>query len=433
MKIGFISLGCSKNLVDSEKIMGMLRQGGHTFVSSASEAEAIIINTCGFIESAKEEAINTILEMADYKQDKCKKLIVCGCLAQRYKVDLIQEIPEIDRVISIREYPHLHEILKEELDLPLSVYGKSERLTTSKPWSAYLKIAEGCSNKCTYCAIPLIRGENVSERIEVLVEEAKQLAMKGVKELVVIAQDSTKYGIDNYKYYALLDLLKELNKIESLHWIRILYMYPDEISDELIEGMSQLDKVIPYFDIPMQHSEERLLKLMNRRGNKDTVRNLISKIQNTFIDPTIRTTYIVGFPTETLDEFNSLCDYVKEIKWNKMGAFTYSVEEDTLAYDMEQTVSEEEKQRRLDILMTLQSEISYENNQKMIGKTIEVLVEGKDALSNHYVGRGKMHAPDDVDGMVSFTSNRILELGSFVNVLILDANVYDLMGEVVED
>ena len=432
MKIGFISLGCSKNLVDSEKIMGMLKEGGHEFVHHAKDADAIIVNTCGFIESAKEEAINTILEMADYKQGKCKKLIVCGCLAQRYKEDLIAEMPEIDRVISIKEYPELHKILEEELNLPLNVYGKSERLTTSKPWTAYLKIAEGCSNKCTYCASPLIRGENVSETIEDLVAEAKQLASKGVKELVVIAQDSTKYGIDNYKYYALLDLLKELNKIEEFHWIRILYMYPDEISDELIKGMSELDKVVPYFDIPMQHSEERMLRLMNRRGNGNTVRELIGKIKNTFDMPTIRTTYIVGFPSETEEEFNALCDFVKETKWNKMGAFTYSIEEDTVAADFVQTVSEEEKQERLDILMRLQSEISYQNNQEFIGKTIEVLVEGKDGISNKYIGRGKMHAPDDVDGVVVFTSDEYIQLGTFVNVEITDADEYDFYGELVK-
>lgn len=429
MKIGFISLGCSKNLVDSEKIMGMLKEGGHQFVSHAKDADAIIINTCGFIQSAKEEAINTILEMAEYKEKKCKKLIVCGCLAQRYKEDLEKEMPEIDRVIAIKDYSKIHEILEEELDLPLNVYGKSERLTTSKPWTAYLKIAEGCSNNCTYCAIPLIRGENVSSSIEELVEEARLLAQKGVKELVVIAQDSTKYGIDLYEKYALLDLLKELNKIEALHWIRILYMYPDEISDELIEGMSKLDKVIPYFDIPMQHSERRMLKLMNRRGSGDTVRKLIHKIKDTFENPTLRTTYIVGFPTETKEEFDALCDFVSEIKWNKMGAFTYSIEEDTKACEMEQTVSEDEKQERLDQLMKLQSEISYQNNQKMIGKTIEVLVEGKDGISNRYVGRGKMHAPDDVDGIVVFTSEKHLDLGSFVSVLIHDADEYDLYGE----
>ena len=429
MKIGFVSLGCAKNLVDSEKIMGMLKEGGHEFVSKPSEADAIIINTCGFIQSAKEEAINTILEMAEYKKHKCQKLIVCGCLAQRYKEDLEKEMPEIDRIITIREYTQLHEILKEELDKPLQVYGKSERLSSGKPWSAYLKIAEGCSNRCTYCAIPLIRGENVSVPMEQLIDEAKDLAARGVKELVVIAQDSTKYGIDLYQRYALLDLLKELNQIEGFHWIRILYMYPDEISDELIEGMAQLNKVLPYFDIPMQHSNERLLKLMNRRGDGNSVRRLVQKIRSTFEDATLRTTYIVGFPTEGIEDFKEMCSFVKEIQWNKMGAFTYSIEEDTLAYKMEQTVSEEEKQLRLDSLMKLQSQISYDHNRKMIGKTIEVLVEGKEGISKRYVGRGRMHAPDDVDGIVVFTSEKPLELGTFVHVKIHDADEYDLFGE----
>lgn len=432
MKIGFVSLGCAKNLVDSEKIMGMLKEGGHEFVSKPSDAEAIIINTCGFIQSAKEEAINTILEMAEYKKKNCKKLIVCGCLAQRYKEDLEKEMPEVDRFIAIREYPQLHEILKEELQIPLHVYGKSERLSSGKPWTAYLKIAEGCSNRCTYCAIPLIRGENVSVPMEDLVEEAKDLASKGVKELVVIAQDTTKYGIDLYHRYALLELLEKLNEINGLHWIRILYMYPDEISDELIEGMKKLDKVLPYFDIPMQHSDARMLKLMNRRGDEHTVRQLIKKIRDTFEEPTLRTTYIVGFPTESKQDFDKLCDFVKEIRWNKMGAFTYSIEEDTPAYDMEQTVSEEEKQERLDVLMSLQSEISYMNNRQLAGKTIEVLVEGKDGLSDKYVGRGRMHAPDDVDGIVVFTSMKHLELGSFVHVKVNDADEYDLYGELEE-
>lgn len=432
MKIGFVSLGCAKNLVDSEKIMGMLKEGGHEFVSKPSDAEAIIINTCGFIQSAKEEAINTILEMAEYKKKNCKKLIVCGCLAQRYKEDLEKEMPEVDRFIAIREYPQLHEILKEELQIPLHVYGKSERLSSGKPWTAYLKIAEGCSNRCTYCAIPLIRGENVSVPMEDLVEEAKDLASKGVKELVVIAQDTTKYGIDLYHRYALLELLEKLNEINGIHWIRILYMYPDEISDELIEGMKKLDKVLPYFDIPMQHSDARMLKLMNRRGDEHTVRQLIKKIRDTFEEPTLRTTYIVGFPTESKQDFDKLCDFIKEIRWNKMGAFTYSIEEDTPAYDMEQTVSEEEKKERLDMLMSLQSEISYMNNRQLAGKTIEVLVEGKDGLSDKYVGRGRMHAPDDVDGIVVFTSMKHLELGSFVHVKVNDADEYDLYGELEE-
>ena len=432
MKIGFVSLGCSKNLVDSEKIMGMLKEAGHEMVAHPDQAEVIFINTCGFIQPAKEEAINTILEMAEYKKYNCKKLIVLGCLAQRYKEELIKEMPEVDCFIAIREYPQLNQILEEELHTPFSVYGKSERLTSTKPWTAYIKIAEGCSNRCTYCAIPLIRGGNVSFPMEDIVAEAEVLAQNGVKELVVIAQDTTKYGLDLYGKLSLLDLLKKLNAIESLHWIRILYMYPDEITDELVEGMAQLDKVLPYFDIPMQHANSRMLQLMNRRGDAQSVKELIQKIKNTFEYPTLRTTFIVGFPQESEADFEELMDFVKETRWDRMGAFTYSIEEDTPAYEMEQTVSEEEKQRRLDALMTLQNEIAYQNNQKYINTIQEVLVEGKDGLSNKYIGRSKGNAPDDVDGIVVFTSDRSIELGSFVQVKITSCEAYDCYGEEVQ-
>lgn len=431
MKIGFVSLGCSKNLVDSEKIMGMLTKSGHEMVAHPQEAEVIFINTCGFIEPAKEEAINTILEMAEYKQYNCKKLIVLGCLAQRYKEDLIHELPEVDRFIAIREYPQLNEILEEELGTPFEVYGKCERLSSTKPWTAYIKIAEGCSNCCTYCAIPLIRGGNVSFPMEDIVLEAKQLAQKGVKELVVIAQDTTKYGIDLYGKLSLIDLLKQLNEIEGLHWIRILYMYPDEITDELIYGMAQLEKVLPYFDIPMQHCNDKMLKLMNRRGEKQSVKDLIHKIRSTFEMPTLRTTFIVGFPQEEQVEFDELKEFIQETKWDRMGAFTYSVEEDTPAYEMEQTVSEEVKQQRLDELMLLQNQVAFENNQKYLNTIQEVLVEGKDGLSNKYIGRGKMNAPDDVDGIIVFTSDRLIELGSFVKVKITSCEAYDCYGEEV--
>lgn len=430
MKIGFISLGCSKNQVDSEKMMGMLVEGGHQLVAKPNLAEAIIVNTCGFIEPAKEEAINTILEMAEYKQQNCKKLIVVGCLAQRYKQDLINELPEVDRFISIAEYPHLNEILGEELGNTLSVYGKSERLMTQNPWTAYLKIAEGCSNRCSYCAIPLIRGDNKTIPIEELIQEAKQLASSGVKELVVIAQDSTKYGIDLYEDYKLLELLQQLQAIDELHWIRILYMYPDEISPALIEGMAKLSKVLPYFDIPMQHASTKMLKLMNRRGDANSVKELINKIKQTYAHPTLRTTFIVGFPYEEESDFQELLDFVQEVHWNKMGAFTYSIEEDTPAYDLPQTVSEELKQIRLDELMKIQSEISLQCNQALIGETIEVLVEGMDALKRKYKGRSAHNAPDDVDGQVIFTSPKLLELGSFVQVKIVDCDNYDLYGEV---
>lgn len=429
MKIGFISLGCSKNLVDSEKMMGMINSGGHELVHNADEAEAIIINTCGFINSAKEEAIQTIFQMAEYKKHKCRKLVVVGCLAQRYKEQLEQDIPEIDAVISIREYPHLHEILQELLDgHDLVSYDKCERKVSSKPWTAYLKIAEGCSNHCTYCAIPLIRGDNVSFPIEQLVGEAKQLAQRGVKELVVIAQDTTKYGVDLYGRRALLDLLQRLHEIEGFHWIRILYMYPDEIDARLIEGMAKLPKVLPYFDIPMQHASNRMLQLMNRRGSREEVAALVKKIRETFSYPTLRTTFIVGFPTEEEADFRELMQFVEDIHWDRMGAFPYSPEEDTPAYSMEGAVDEEIKEARLAQLMKRQEEISLENQSRMVGEVIEVLVEDQEGLTGIYRGRGASSAPDEVDGIVMFKSERFIEYGSFVKVRITEALPHDFKG-----
>ncbi|MDF9824136.1 ribosomal protein S12 methylthiotransferase [Breznakia sp. PF5-3] len=433
MRVGFISLGCSKNLVDSETMMGMLVHGKHELVNDPNKAEAIIINTCGFITSAKEEAINTILEMAEYKKQHVKKLIVVGCLAQRYKQELINEIPEIDVIISIAEYPHLHEILEHHLGNPLVSYNKSERLISSKPYTAYLKIAEGCSNCCTFCAIPLIRGGNISYPMEQLIKQAKELATSGVKELVLIAQDTTKYGMDIYGKRSLLTLLEKLNEVEGLHWIRILYMYPDEIDYELIDGMKKLDKVIPYFDIPMQHASNRLLKLMNRRGTKEEILERISYIRQTFEYPTLRTTFIVGFPHEEEADFEELKAFLEVVRWDRMGAFTYSPEEDTKAYDMDGQVDQEVMDKRLDELMKRQKEIALENNKKYIGKEIEVLVEALDGLSGKYRGRSKMNAPDEVDGMVIFRSDTVIPLGSFVMVKITDALPYDLIGEKVND
>ncbi|MFV0381401.1 MAG: 30S ribosomal protein S12 methylthiotransferase RimO [Breznakia sp.] len=432
MKIGFISLGCSKNLVDSETIMGMLTQQ-HELVNNPNIAEAIIINTCGFITSAKEEAINTILEMAEYKQKKLQKLIVVGCLAQRYKQELLDEIPEIDRVISIHEYAHLHEILEAELKKPLQSYSKSERLISSKPHTAYLKIGEGCSNCCSYCAIPLIRGKNVSIAMDRLVEQAQTLARSGVKELVLIAQDTTCYGMDLYHKPMLLELLKKLQKIDGFHWIRILYMYPDEISDQLIEGIKNLDKVLPYFDIPMQHASNSVLRRMNRRGTTEEALKMIKKIRKTFDNPTLRTTFIVGFPEESEADYKELFEFVRTVGWDSMGSFTYSNEEDTPAYKMKKQIPENIKQQRLDKLMKLQKKIAYENNKQKIGSIIEVLVEVQDGLSGKYRGRGKHNAPDEVDGFVSFTSERAIPLGSFVKVKISEALPYDLMGEAVYD
>ena len=430
MKIGFVSLGCCKNLVDSENIMGMLKKNGHEIVSNPAHAQVIIINTCGFITSAKEESINTIFEMASYKEKNLEKLIVCGCLAQRYQKALEEEIPEIDAIIPVSDYENLAQRLEQILgDKPITTYGK-DRVLSTQPWRAYTKISDGCSNHCTYCAIPLIRGDQVSRSIEEIVEEATTLASLGVKELTLIAQDTSKYGLDNYHYLALADLIREVDKIEGLHWIRILYLYPDEIEDDVLVAMKESKKVVPYFDIPMQHANNRLLKAMNRRGTKEHAYEIIEKIRNTFENPTLRTTLIVGFPGETDEDFEELMEFVSNVRWDRMGAFTYSKEEDTKAYDLKPEVDQDVAQKRLERLMSLQAQISEEKNQEKIGSIIEVLVEEKEGLNNRYRGRSAADAPDEVDGQVIFTCDDYIELGSFVQVEVTDASQFDLYGKI---
>lgn len=434
MKIGMISLGCCKNLVDSEKIMGLLVSAGCTMVQDPSEADALIVNTCGFIEPAKEEAINTILEMAEYKQENCQKLIVTGCLAKRYKDALIEEMPEVDAFVGVDEYERLPEIFHDVLGLDFPVtYGKCERLLSTKPWMAYLRIADGCDNRCSYCAIPLIRGGYRSVPMETLIEEAKLLASKGVKELVLIAQDTTRYGLDLYGSSRLVDLLKELNKIEGFHWIRVLYTYPDELDEALIEGMLELKKVLPYFDIPIQHGDNRMLKAMNRRGTIESIQQTIDTIKKLYPMPVFRTTMIVGFPGETEEMFENLLEFVKQVRWDRLGAFTYSHEEDTLSYDMPDEPSEEVKQARYERLMALQQSISDEKANELVGQTLEVLVEKQDGLSGRYYGRSVHSAPDGIDGSIIFTSEKPLEFGTFVNVKITKAKDYDCYGTAVCD
>ncbi len=425
MKIGFVSLGCSKNLVDSEEMMGMLKAAGHILVADPRQAEAIIVNTCGFINPAKEESINTIFEMLRYAD----KIIVTGCLAQRYEEEIRQEIPEVAAVVPIRDYPKLPEILKDLLEQESEVpYINAYRTISGNPWSAYVKISDGCTNHCAFCAIPLIRGDQHSKTIEEVVEEAKFLAANGVKELTLIAQDTTKFGLDNYDQLMLAKLLRELEDIDGIHWIRILYMYPDEIEDELLDAMAASKKVVPYFDIPMQHASNRLLKKMNRRGTKEDVLALTKKIREMFPQAVLRTTVIVGFPTETEEDFEELIDFIEEIKWDRLGAFTFSCEEGTTAALMDGEVDEAVAQSRLDRLMEIQREISLNSNRAKIGSVVEVLVEEKEALNNRYRGRSAADAPDEVDGQVIFTSDRPLECGTFVNVRITDASQYDLIG-----
>lgn len=425
MKVGFVSLGCSKNLVDSENMMGMLKAAGHILVSDPRHAEAIIINTCGFINPAKEESINTIFEMSRYAE----KIIVVGCLAQRYEETLRQEIPEISAVVPIRDYEKLPAILKDLLEQEEEVpYVKGNRTISGNPWSAYVKISDGCSNHCTFCAIPLIRGEQNSKLLSEVREEVEYLASRGVVEITLIAQDTTKYGLDNYGQLMLARLIDELEDIPGVRWIRILYMYPDEIQQDLLEAMKRSSKVVPYFDIPMQHASNRLLKMMNRRGTKEDVKALVDKIRAMFPEAVLRTTAIVGFPSETEEDFSELLDFIRDIRWDRLGAFTYSKEEDTPASRLTAEVDEAVAEDRLARLMAVQKEISQERNALKVGSLMDVLIEEKEGLANRYHGRSITDAPDEVDGQVIFTSKKPLEPGTFVPVRITGAAQYDLYG-----
>lgn len=425
MKVGFVSLGCSKNLVDSENMMGMLKEAGHILVDDPRHAEAIVVNTCGFINPAKEESINTIFEMSRYAD----KIIVTGCLAQRYEETLREEMPEITAVVPIHDYDKLPAILAEVLDQPEPAkFTHGKRMVSGSPWSAYIKVAEGCNNRCAFCAIPLIRGEQNSKLVSEVKDEARYLASKGVREITLIAQDTTKYGLDREGRLMLPELIEALEDVDGIHWIRILYMYPDEITEELLQAMKKSTKVVPYFDIPIQHASNRLLKKMNRRGSKEEIRELTAHIREMFPDAVLRTTVILGFPSETEEEFEELLDFIREIEWDRLGAFTYSKEEDTTACRMTPEVDEADAVRRRDTLMSLQKEISKGKNLRKVGSVIEVLVEEKEALRPRYHGRSAADAPDEVDGQVIFTSAVDLEPGTFVPVRITDATQYDLIG-----
>lgn len=430
MKIGFVSLGCSKNQVDSERVMGLLKANGHTLTANMKEAQAIFVNTCGFINPAKEESISTILDMAEYKQKNLKKLIVIGCLSQRYKEDLIKEMPEVDRFIGVSEYGKLDEILSEVLETRIiGSYGKIERLISKQSHIAYLKISEGCSNRCTYCAIPLIRGNMVSYPQEELLLEAQKLILQGVKELVLIAQDTTRYHEDQGQNQ-LGSLLKELNALPGLKWIRILYMYPNALTPQLLDAMKSCEKVIPYFDIPIQHADDAMLKAMNRKGTIEDIRRVIAMIRNAFPQAVLRTTLIVGFPGETRQQFQTLLDFVKEIRFDHLGAFAYSLEEDTPAYSLPESLSETEKQERLLQVMDLQAMIVAEKAQAFVGATLDVLVDSKDRGTDQYHGRSIHFAPDQIDGEVLFSSPETIKAGSFVKVKITRSSDYDLFGEI---
>ena len=427
--VGLISLGCSKNLVDSENILGLLSRDHFNIVSNIEEADIIIINTCGFIESSKKESIDTIFDTLKYG----KKVVVTGCLVERYYHELRKEMPEVDLFIPIRDYYRFNALLTtvcDEVKDKKAGISDEYRIVSTGDFSAYLKIGEGCSNRCAYCAIPIIRGDFVSRSPESIIKEANKLAKVGYKELVVLQQDTTKYGVDlNDPNINIVYLLNELLKVKSLDYIRLLYLYPDEITDELIDLIASEPRLTPYFDIPIQHSEDKILESMNRRGDKEFLRNLFKKIREKCPNAVLRTTVMVGFPGETEEDFNGLLDFIKEIEFDHLGCFTYSREENTPAFNYLDQIEEDVKKDRLDKVMKLQQSISYKKNKNHIGEVMEGLVVGRD--HDYYCLRSYWNAPDDVDGKILFKSYKELKLGDKVKVKIDSAFVYDLLGELV--
>lgn len=433
MKVGFISLGCNKNLVDTEKTIALFKNNKYEIVNDAQKADIIVINTCGFIENAKEEAINTILEMAEYKNQNCKYLIVMGCLVERYKKELEKAIPEVDLYIKYSEYNKLWQKINGLLNNKKSEEENfdelSDRVITTGNNYAYLKIADGCSNYCTYCAIPGIRGPLKSRTVESILEEANWLAQNGYKELILTAQDTTKYGTDNYGKPMLANLLDEICKIEKIKWIRFLYAYPETITDELIYAIKKDPKICPYFDIPIQHISDTVLKRMNRHSNSKSIKNLITKIRKELPNAILRTTVMVGFPGETNEEFQELYDFIKEAKFDKLGAFMYSKEEGTPAEKMENQVHWKTKKSRYNKIMEVQQEISRNNLEEKIGKTYEVMIEEITKNGKYYVGRSYMDTPE-IDGNVYIQNTKDLSNGEFVDCKITEVKDYDLIGEI---
>ena len=443
MNVGLVTLGCTKNQVDSEMILGAFKSQGFNIVNQVEDADIIVVNTCWFIQSAKEEAIDTILEMADYKEiGKCKALIVTGCLAKRYKSQIIESMPEVDLVIGVDEYENISEILSNFFNQKklLNQYKFTQKLDfnnrviSSTYPLAYIRISDGCDNRCSYCAIPLIRGKFKSRKMEDILQEVEGLAKQGIKEFCIISQDTSKYGLDIYGELKLAELLKKMSQINGVKWIRILYMYLFETTDELIEEIGKNDKVCKYFDIPIQHLNDRLLKDMNRHDTKQIIFDRIQKIRQIVPEAILRTTCIVGFPGETEKEFEELLDGIKEIKFDRLGAFTYSREEDTKSYDFENQIDEDIKEKRLKKLFDVQKEISLEKNKQRLGKEYEVIIEDISEDEQYFVCRSMLEAPD-VDGRIyvkideDSASKAIV--GEYSLVKIIDYNEYDLFAQII--
>ena len=440
IKVGFVSLGCSKNLVDTEVMLANLVKAGYAITPEDIDADVIIVNTCAFIESAKKEAIDNILDVAWLKEHRhLKAIVVTGCLAERYRDQIFTEIPEVDAVLGVGSLNNIVEAVDSVMkgkkyssfeDKNTSALG-GERVVTTPEYTAYLKIAEGCDNRCTYCAIPMIRGKFRSRPIEDIVAEAKDMEALGVKELNIIAQDTTRYGLDLYGEYKLAELIRAITKETKIPWIRILYCYPDKITDELIAEMRDNDRVVKYIDLPIQHISDSVLKRMNRHGDSAMIKDTITRLRAAMPDVCIRTTVIVGFPGETDADFEELCEFVKEVGFDRLGAFTYSREEDTPAYDFEDQIDEQTKQDRYDIIMREQLHISDEKNAKMVGKRIRVLCEAFDPVAEIYYGRSASDAPD-IDTKVYFKNalgKKRIAPGTFVDVDITEAVDYDLIGK----
>ena len=438
-KIGFVSLGCSKNLVDTEVMLRRLYDAGFEIVPDESEAEIIIVNTCGFIESAKQESIDNILDVAKLREwGKCRGVIATGCLVERYREEVMRELPEVDALVGVGSLEDIvdacNAVLRGEKytsfrDKETAKLG-GERILTTEDHTAYLKIAEGCDNLCTYCAIPLIRGKMRSRAIEDIVKEAQELEELGVKELNLIAQDSSRYGLDLYGEYKLAELVRAICRETNIPWIRLLYCYPDKITDELIFEMKNNPRLLNYIDIPIQHISDPVLRRMNRHGGESLIRETVLKLRREVPGIVLRTTAMVGFPGESEEDFEKLCLFVKEARFERFGAFTYSAEEGTPAADFDGEIDEQTKQDRYDILMQTQLTVTEDINESHVGKTLEVLCEGFDTVAEIYYGRSYMDAPD-VDGRVYFTSKKKLSRGEFVNVKINEALDYDLVGEAI--
>lgn len=444
-KIAFTSLGCDKNRVDSEVMLGILQKNGYTAVAEESEADIIVVNTCCFIKDALEESIETILEMAQYKDPEvgnCKGLIVAGCLGQRFEAEFFDELPEVDAIVGTTAYEAIAEVADEilsgkqqvkhleSIDLAMQDENGKLRVLSTAPYFAYLKISEGCDNHCTYCVIPKMRGRHRSRTMESLVEEATILAQQGVKELVIVAQDTSIYGRDLYGQPMLHELLKQLNAIEGIEWIRVLYAYPETLTDETIEAMASCEKVCHYIDMPIQHGNDAVLKRMGRKSSQALIREKVAKLRAAMPDIAIRTTLIVGFPGESEEEFEDLMHFVQEMKFDRLGVFSYSQEEGTAAARMENQIEDELKEERRDIIMDIQKNIAANLCEQEVGKVVEVLIEGKLPEERIFCGRTRRDAPD-IDGLVFVSSEEELYSGDFVTVKIREAGDYDLMGDVV--